>query len=83
MSMTLKPGQPCAHPGCASHVKHSCEECGRFATGNLVLVSTSELAHIKEVSAKRRDRICSLAHKLGIALKTIKTLKQELTKQRD
>ena len=26
-----KQGQPCSHPGCANHVSHPCEECGRIA----------------------------------------------------
>jgi hypothetical protein len=25
----LKDGEPCSHPGCASHVSHPCEVCGR------------------------------------------------------
>lgn len=25
---SLKPGQPCWHTGCLSHVSHPCEECG-------------------------------------------------------
>lgn len=24
-------GEPCAHPGCLSHISHPCEECGRIA----------------------------------------------------
>jgi hypothetical protein len=27
----LRPDQPCAHPGCLSHVSHPCEGCGRTA----------------------------------------------------
>ena len=26
----LKPGQPCSHPGCLSHLSHPCEGCGRL-----------------------------------------------------
>lgn len=29
----LKPGQPCGHLGCASHLSHPCEGCGRYAAG--------------------------------------------------
>lgn len=29
----LKPGQPCGHPGCASHLSRPCEGCGRYAAG--------------------------------------------------
>lgn len=25
----LKDGEPCKHPGCAHHMKHPCEVCGR------------------------------------------------------
>jgi hypothetical protein len=25
----LKDGEPCQHPGCANHVTHPCECCGR------------------------------------------------------
>lgn len=28
-----KPGIPCDHPGCASHLSHPCEGCGRYAAG--------------------------------------------------
>lgn len=31
--MDLQPGQPCTHPGCASHLSHPCESCGRYAAG--------------------------------------------------
>lgn len=27
------PGEPCSHPGCASHVSHPCEGCGRLGAG--------------------------------------------------
>jgi len=27
----LRPDEPCAHPGCLSHVSHPCEGCGRIA----------------------------------------------------
>ena len=30
---TLQPGQPCSHPGCACHLSHPCEGCGRYAAG--------------------------------------------------
>ena len=34
----LKPGEPCDHPGCLSHVSHPCESCGRIAgQGNYTL----------------------------------------------
>lgn len=29
----FKPGQPCGHPGCCSHVTHPCEICGRIQCG--------------------------------------------------
>ena len=29
----LRDGEPCDHPGCASHVSHPCEGCGRYAAG--------------------------------------------------
>lgn len=28
-----RPGEPCGHPGCASHLSHPCEGCGRYAAG--------------------------------------------------
>lgn len=28
----FQPGQPCS-PGCASHLSHPCEGCGRYAAG--------------------------------------------------
>ncbi len=28
-----KPGIPCDHPGCASHLSHPCEGCGRYGAG--------------------------------------------------
>lgn len=28
---TLRPDEPCDHPGCLSHVTHPCEGCGRTA----------------------------------------------------
>jgi len=27
----LLPGVPCSHPGCAQHMSHPCEVCGRIA----------------------------------------------------
>jgi len=27
--MRLRPGEPCNHPGCLSHISHPCEGCGR------------------------------------------------------
>jgi hypothetical protein len=27
----LKDGEPCSHPGCAHHLTHPCERCGRVA----------------------------------------------------
>jgi hypothetical protein len=32
-NVELEPGQPCDHPGCAAHVSHPCEGCGRYAAG--------------------------------------------------
>jgi hypothetical protein len=29
-----RPGEPCDHPGCASHLSHPCEGCGRYAAGS-------------------------------------------------
>lgn len=29
-SFEFKAGEPCWHPGCASHISHPCEKCGRF-----------------------------------------------------
>lgn len=26
-------GAPCDHPGCANHITHPCEQCGRIAAG--------------------------------------------------
>lgn len=31
----LEPGEPCEHPGCAAHVSHPCEGCGRYGAGLL------------------------------------------------
>jgi hypothetical protein len=28
-----RPGEPCGHPGCVSHLSHPCEGCGRYAAG--------------------------------------------------
>lgn len=28
-----RPGIPCDHPGCASHLSHPCEGCGRYGAG--------------------------------------------------
>lgn len=28
-----RPGEPCDHPGCASHLSHPCKGCGRYAAG--------------------------------------------------
>ena len=28
---SLRPDQPCGHPGCLHHVSHPCEGCGRIA----------------------------------------------------
>ena len=43
----LKPGQPCG-PGCANHVTHPCERCGRYraglADGPLETSATSPIA---------------------------------------
>lgn len=30
-NVTYKPGEPCPHPGCLSHITHPCEGCGRIA----------------------------------------------------
>lgn len=30
---SYRPGIPCNHPGCASHLSHPCEGCGRYAAG--------------------------------------------------
>ena len=27
----MKDGEPCSHPGCAHHITHPCEGCGRIA----------------------------------------------------
>lgn len=34
----LKPGEPCDHPGCLSHITHPCEGCGRTAGKGYVFV---------------------------------------------
>lgn len=26
----MKPGEPCSHPGCLSHISHPCDGCGRI-----------------------------------------------------
>lgn len=31
--VSYRPGEPCDHPGCASHLSHPCEGCGRYAAG--------------------------------------------------
>lgn len=31
--ISYRPGQPCDHPGCGSHLSHPCEGCGRYAAG--------------------------------------------------
>jgi len=36
--MNWKPGQPCDHPGCLSHVTHPCEGCGRIAGGMIPFI---------------------------------------------
>jgi len=35
--MTLKPGEPCDHPGCLAHQTHPCEGCGRIGGQGTVL----------------------------------------------
>lgn len=32
----LRPGEPCGHPGCLSHISHPCEGCGRVG-GRLIV----------------------------------------------
>jgi len=32
---TLRSGEPCRHPGCLSHISHSCECCGRVGGRSL------------------------------------------------
>ena len=37
-SLAFEDGVPCDHPGCASHIKHPCEMCGRTgARGKITL----------------------------------------------
>lgn len=36
VKVALFDGQPCAHPGCASHRSHSCEGCGRVGARGIV-----------------------------------------------
>ena len=33
---TFREGEPCHHPGCANHVTHPCEGCGRIAARGVV-----------------------------------------------
>ncbi len=30
LSNHYKPGEPCPHPGCLSHITHPCKGCGRI-----------------------------------------------------
>jgi hypothetical protein len=38
-NVLYKDGQPCSRKGCAQHVSHPCEECGRFRASGIVLKS--------------------------------------------
>lgn len=53
---TLKPHEPCDHPGCLHHVTHPCEGCGRIAgqwpedsTGKWIAYTTAAVAAMKEL----------------------------------
>ena len=35
MMVKYEKGQPCKHPGCASHLSIPCQSCGRYAAGLL------------------------------------------------
>ena len=37
-------GQPCTHPGCASHLTHACEVCGRKGAKGVATVAAWILA---------------------------------------
>jgi len=51
----MKDGQPCSHPGCASHVTHPCECCGR-AQGRTVAQKLFDLRMlVKQMRRHQND----------------------------
>ena len=74
--VSLKPGEPCSHSGCASHLSHPCEGCGRYAAG---------MANGPDVKAARRyiEKLGRdtpiIHHTLSLALKNNWTWEQTLS----
>jgi hypothetical protein len=56
--MELKDGVPCEHPGCANHVTHPCEGCGRIgASSKLTAVRIAELeAQLAAINNSTEER---------------------------
>lgn len=38
--------QPCKHPGCAHHLSHPCEECGRMGARGVVYETENGIRYI-------------------------------------
>ena len=50
-------GQPCDHPGCASHVSHPCEQCGRVAArGEATVPGKTWLIYWNDLAFERETR---------------------------
>ena len=50
-------GQPCDHPGCASHVSHPCERCGRIAArGEATIPFKTDLIYLRDLAFERETR---------------------------
>jgi len=44
-SLAFEDGVPCDHPGCASHIKHPCEMCGRTGARGEKTLSSGRVWH--------------------------------------
>jgi len=44
-SLAFEDGVPCDHPGCASHIKHPCEMCGRTGARGKITLSSGRVWH--------------------------------------
>jgi hypothetical protein len=54
----LRDGEPCAHPGCLSHVTHPCEGCGRVGGRSVAKEMTvDETAAIWEKAIPEIEKI--------------------------
>lgn len=56
-------GEPCSHPGCASHISHACEGCGRIgARGKSV---PTYVTYKGKVMGECARDVCSVASLKG------------------